>query len=61
VLEPLNANAKVATLLSSFPSSTEHRGIRGAADEAVLNKVQKLKKILLFTFNTVATINREKT
>ncbi len=39
-LECLNANAKVTTVLGSIPASfLRHSGIRGAAEEAVLNKV----------------------
>ncbi len=40
-LERLAVNAKVATVLGSIPASSEHNGIQGAADEAVLNNVYK--------------------
>ncbi len=39
----LRASAKVATFLGSIPTSSHNSGICGEADEAVLNKVIKLK------------------
>jgi hypothetical protein len=47
-------NAEVATVLGSILASSDTRGIRGAADEALLNKVQKkFKKITLFFLRMV--------
>jgi hypothetical protein len=46
VVERLIANTKVATFLGSNPCSIyRHSGILGAANEAVMNKVHKNKKI----------------
>jgi hypothetical protein len=45
-LKHMPANAKVATVLEIDPSILQHSGIGGAADEAVLNKIIKKKKML---------------
>jgi hypothetical protein len=43
--ERLTANAKDATVLGPIPASSDTVGIRGIADEAVLNTVHAKKKL----------------
>ncbi len=54
------ANVKVTTVLGSIPASGWQRGIWGAIDEAVLNKVlEKIPKIPLKTKQFVAEVTAD--
>ncbi len=56
-LKRLAVNAKVATVLGYDHSILRHSGIRGAADEAVLNNIHKNKKAKESPFKVIRLIN----